>query len=297
VGEQLDDAGPVDEDHLVERIRARASDPARRCDARESAFSLDVGSMGLRQVVGALRSAQADLARLLRDPLDVPPDLVAKADQLAAQMQAPADLPLPPPATPGQVEAAEAALGVRLPPLLRRLLLEVADGGFGPGYGLVGVGPAGWRAERGRDLVGLVADRRDPTAEEDGRWVWPASLLPVAHLGDVVWACLDLARPGTPVLEYDPSDLDWDDDGAPLDEQDALVEVSPSLAGWLADWVDSRTWAEQAAIQEAELAATSDEVMREQMRTWWAELPPEQRQELGITDEMLETGRWPDPWT
>src|SRR5690242_10047052 len=44
-----------------------------------------------------------------------------------------------PPATVAEVDAAEAALGLAIPPLLRRLYTEVGNGGFGPHYGLEGV--------------------------------------------------------------------------------------------------------------------------------------------------------------
>ena len=46
---------------------------------------------------------------------------------------------LMPPATTEAVRAAEALVGFRFPPLLIRLWTEVANGGFGPGYGLLGV--------------------------------------------------------------------------------------------------------------------------------------------------------------
>ena len=44
-----------------------------------------------------------------------------------------------PPATSAQVQATETRLGFALPPLLRCLALQVANGGFGPGTGLPGV--------------------------------------------------------------------------------------------------------------------------------------------------------------
>ncbi|HZS78621.1 MAG TPA: SMI1/KNR4 family protein [Ktedonobacteraceae bacterium] len=41
-----------------------------------------------------------------------------------------------PPATEAQVQAREKRLGVALPPVLRACYTELANGGFGPGYGL-----------------------------------------------------------------------------------------------------------------------------------------------------------------
>jgi hypothetical protein len=44
-----------------------------------------------------------------------------------------------PPASGSVVEAAEASLGFRLPPLLNDLYTQVGNGGFGPGYGIFGL--------------------------------------------------------------------------------------------------------------------------------------------------------------
>lgn len=48
-----------------------------------------------------------------------------------------------PPATQEHLFAAEAALGFPLPTMLRALYSQVANGGFGPGFGIVGV-PGGF---------------------------------------------------------------------------------------------------------------------------------------------------------
>lgn len=67
--------------------------------------------------------------------------------------------PLPPlaPASAEAVADAERRLGHRLPPLLRRLYREVANGGFGPGYGILGV--AGGHPD---DLGMTAANLLDP---------------------------------------------------------------------------------------------------------------------------------------
>lgn len=44
-----------------------------------------------------------------------------------------------PPVTESQLQVTETTLGFPLPPLLRALYAEVANGGFGPAYGLIGV--------------------------------------------------------------------------------------------------------------------------------------------------------------
>ena len=70
---------------------------------------------------------------------------------------------LPAPASLDSVLEAESALGGPLPPLLRRLLLEVANGGFGPDDGIIGVrGPNLVHTEARSRKVGrrLSGDRR-----------------------------------------------------------------------------------------------------------------------------------------
>jgi len=57
-------------------------------------------------------------------------------------------------ATAAEVDAAEVALGFAIPALLRRLYTEVANGGFGPSYGLEGV-PTIPPASGGSDIVAL----------------------------------------------------------------------------------------------------------------------------------------------
>src|SRR5437588_8306477 len=75
-----------------------------------------------------------------------------------------------PPATPVMVGSAEQALGFALPPVLRRIYLEVGNGGFGPGYGLIGV-PGGAVDDTGHNIVELYQGFR--TAHSgDPNWQW-----------------------------------------------------------------------------------------------------------------------------
>ena len=91
------------------------------------------------------------------------------ADPLRAVDAAAWVRPMPavaPPASPEEVAAAEASLGFELPPLLRRLYLEVGNGGFGPAYGLEGVPTA---SPRGGDIVVLYrAYAREAPRSPDG---------------------------------------------------------------------------------------------------------------------------------
>ena len=103
----------------------------------------------------------------------VDPEIVAKADRIAAAMSTPVAATLPSPADPAAVVKAEAEPGFALPPALRRVYLEVADGGFGPGGGLMslaGATAAYARLRRATTLaaapVGLSASSRSASGPD-----------------------------------------------------------------------------------------------------------------------------------
>src|SRR5262245_55091738 len=77
--------------------------------------------------------------------------------------------------------AAEERLGFKIPPALAALYTRVANGGFGPAYGLLGL-VGGALQEHGNDAVSQYEAFRvsDP---DDPHWSWPEKLLPVVHLG------------------------------------------------------------------------------------------------------------------
>jgi hypothetical protein len=90
------------------------------------------------------------------------------------------------PASEAAVAAAEKRLGFPFPPLLRRLYLEVGNGGFGPEPGLFGV-------EGGH--VASVDEDGDYTVDDfyamrraDG---WPERLLAIVDWGCETWICID----------------------------------------------------------------------------------------------------------
>ncbi|MET7737151.1 SMI1/KNR4 family protein [Streptomyces sp. NPDC005402] len=95
---------------------------------------------------------------------------------------------LPPPATPEAVAAAEEAIGFPLPPLLRRLYVEVANGGFGPNKGILGV--SGGAAQGNfADIAELYQDGPDPS----GRI--PAGLVLIYDWGCTIWSLVDFRDP------------------------------------------------------------------------------------------------------
>jgi SMI1 / KNR4 family (SUKH-1) len=148
---------------------------------------------------------------------------------------------LPPPATIEAIEAAEHALGFRLPVLLRRLYLEVGNGGFGPGYGLIGVeGGTPDVDSKAHDIVALYKaySGSDP---EDPLWRWEPGLLPVANLGCGMYACVACDTPHAPVIWFEPN---AHIDGVPWD--DSLIPLAKSTEEWLMGWLSGEDLLERA---------------------------------------------------
>jgi hypothetical protein len=75
-----------------------------------------------------------------------------------------------PVADPQDLDMAEAAIGHVLPPALRLVLEQVANGGFGPGYGLLGVGPTGHRINLASGEVDLNLPDFHRLQMDDPEW-------------------------------------------------------------------------------------------------------------------------------
>jgi hypothetical protein len=149
--------------------------------------------------------------------------------------------PVGPPVGPGDVAAAEGQLGFRLPDLLRRMYIEVGNGGYGPGFGLVrlGVPPrVGLPPEEAEfDLIGLYRSLvRRYTGSARGEW--PAGLVPAFYFGCTVFEFVDGRDPAGPVVGFDQGT-----------EELALAlsgerVVAPSLEARLESWLagESSEW-------------------------------------------------------
>ena len=263
---------PNTDDALIDRLRARIADPSRRVDSRPSEFLVSATSEGLTGLMSMGRALADDLRRLRTSGPD--DELVARADQLGRAMNTPAQRPLPPPAKPDQLAAAEARIGVPLPPLLRRLFLELANGGFGPGPGMVGVA-GGWTTDDGKSIEDLQAVMLEATVENP-RWIWPAELVPVVDYSGV-YACTDASTPAGRMVEFDFEELDDGPDGG---WSHAFREVAPSLEAWLDAWLEAPSPAEKRAAPHA--AAFSG--VPEETRVYWASMTVEERAEYGLPE-------------
>lgn len=136
-------------------------------------------------------------------------------------------------ASPTSIAEAEKSLGFSLPPLLRRAYLEVANGGFGPGYGIIGVG-GGFTDDLGNSIVDLYRGFRlgDP---DDPAWCWPLGGLPFCYWGCAVYSVVDAFTHGNPVSLID---MEADEQGTTT--AGITLPRSPFLEVWLTDWLDGR---------------------------------------------------------
>jgi len=129
---------------------------------------------------------------------------------------------------PDQEEIAdlEKTVGLPLPAALIELYACRGNGGFGPDYGLLGLG-SGHMTDQGDTAVGLYRLFSEPDPDEPG-WAWPKHLLPILHVGCAIHYCIDLATPGNPVVQFDPNGFgpgeSWDG---------AFSVIFPKLEPWL----------------------------------------------------------------
>jgi hypothetical protein len=259
-------------DELIARLQARAADPDRRVDVRQSQFMAGVSTLDLGGLMGMLGSVSGDLKRVVaanQAGVPIDPSLHARAQAFGASMSAPVASPLPAVASVEALAALEAAIGVPLPPFLRRVYAEVADGGFGPGGGLLGAAAAG--AAYGRMLEGAELPR--------GR-SWPAGLLPVVER-DSGFYCVDCTSPEGRVVDWDPEEL------GEFSGEKAFAasfgEEAPSVEAWLDSWVVGKTQAEQ----HAEMMQSAMAKAQAQTQAYWRNMTPEQRASYGLSDAAM----------
>jgi len=219
-------------DAVISRVRERADDPARRVDERPSELFAGITSSSLGDLMSMLQSLSGDLNQMVQNGADE--RIHQRAMDLQRGMTTPAGRTLPAPASESTLQAAEAAIGVRLPVTLRRVYLEVANGGFGPGPGIIGV-RGGATTDHGKSLEDLYAEMLD-AQREYAAWVWPRTLIPVSDIGGV-FVCVDGVTEAGRVVEFDFEELD---EGGRGDHgwSRAFRDGSPSLEAWLTEWLD-----------------------------------------------------------
>ncbi len=135
------------------------------------------------------------------------------------------------PASASAIEEAEESLDFALPLLLKRVLLEIGNGGFGPGHGLLGV-RGGATDEHGSSLVDLY-DSLSAKNPEDPGWIWPDRLVPICPWGDSTYSCIDCSGLEGRVVTFDANGYR---PGADL--ADFLEPQELTLDTWLRAWTE-----------------------------------------------------------
>lgn len=167
-----------------------------------------------------------ELIARIKQRADVPTTRIDNSDT---------DVPPPfPPARATEVKQAEQLLGFSLPFDLADLYIGVGNGGFGPGYGLIGL-PGGVLDDGDKSIVDLyhayhIVSPDDPT------WRWPDRLVPVCNWGCAIYSCVDCDCGS--VVTFDPGEQS---EGEPLSR--AFAQSHPSVVTWFEDWVNGiRLW-------------------------------------------------------
>lgn len=149
-----------------------------------------------------------------------------------------------PPATLEQLQETETQLGFALPPFLRTLYAELANGGFGPAYGLRGA--VGGFADatgtivqhyqnlcEGRSLLDL--DLGSEMAQKHGELVVPFDQWPRGLFSMYEWGCaIQICQDGTTgaVYRVEPSGDGYH-----------ITQEAESLEQWLEHWMHAEFYA------------------------------------------------------
>ncbi len=189
------------DDILLEKLKRRAADPARRTDAPPAARGRMVSSGPLSLAPSSLRAALAGKLETVEE----------KPEPLAA------------PVTEAALDAAESGLNFALPQSLVQVLRLIGDGGYGPGAGLM---PLAMMVSRYRELSSPRADSRKPA--------WPQHLLPISW-NDPGYVCLDCET--GKVVAWDEEMMAQSESGE--NRKRSFTEAAPTFSAWFAAWVDT----------------------------------------------------------
>jgi hypothetical protein len=121
----------------------------------------------------------------------------------------------------------ERELGFALPELLKIVYEQVGNGGFGPGYGLMGV-RSGATDDQGQDAVDAYRTYSSPDPD-DPTWIWREGLLPVCHWGCAIYSCIDCKNAEFAVVTFDPNIREdtW---------AECFIPSRRNLESWLNAW-------------------------------------------------------------
>jgi hypothetical protein len=141
---------------------------------------------------------------------------------------------------------AEATLGFNLPPLLIQVYTEVANGGFGPGYGLLGLA-GGFADDLGDTALQSYLHRR-----ADQSLQWRDALLPICHWGCAIYSCVDCAKSTFPVVLFDPNLANTQ-----KDLWRRFVPDCTSFSRWMKMWANGENLWERMYADDGPIARRS----------------------------------------
>lgn len=122
-------------------------------------------------------------------------------------------------ATLDDIKRAELSLGFKIPSLLRSLYVDVADGGYGPGYGI-------------QPLHEIVEWHQICRVNWEGIYPppsWPPSLIRFCEWGCNFWSGVDCSSERCVVFRFNP-------DEPTREIADMLEPECDSLSEWLTSW-------------------------------------------------------------
>lgn len=138
---------------------------------------------------------------------------------------------VPPPVSLDELELAEQKLGFQLPSLLRALYLQIGNGGFGPGYGLISLNDMGAKNYHINLVDGYLLGINFVQADYPS---WPRQFITVCNWGDNITSMVNWTTPLSPVYRFNGDKYDT----GPFES--AIKLESLSLQTWLEDWLNDR---------------------------------------------------------
>jgi len=106
-------------------------------------------------------------------------------------------------AAEGLIRDARRRLGFEIPKLLEDCYLKIGNGGFGPGYGLIGL-----EGGHASDFGSLVSTFEQLKSDQEGEGgAWPKGMLPFNEWGSNIFSCVDCVSDGASVYTFEDFEL------------------------------------------------------------------------------------------
>jgi hypothetical protein len=178
-------------------------------------------------LVGASRRNHGKVwrpARIDKERWVVEDHLVTDDELVLAARERAAERGLPGPAAPEDVGTFERLVGYPMPAPLRRMYLEVADGGFGPRPAVSLTDTGEWFSDCA-DIAMAYVGFGGPGG------VLPPGLVPLMDRGCAMWALIDFRTADGQMWDWDPN---------LCCTRHALAPIGQSFTQWLVDWLHGK---------------------------------------------------------